>query len=477
MILKYKYHSDSGLLEAYRSYTLAQNNSLSDTIVITSTASDAEKYNYCLEFICYNSKSIPKAQYISPILNYSDGISFVVPNNLTEFRGHVDMQLTGYDPDDNSIVFKSISKNCKAFDVEGSLCVLEKDLNDTPNVFTEVLKQLEELHNIHQDIIDEAMARFSQQILTMVEQYKWYRVRFYDYGKLLEERWIVGGSKLTSPQYELPAQCVIVGGWYNRATNSIWDMDVDTIQGDTDLYLNYMSSDLVIKNGSVIDFGRHLNSSTYVPEYYDGQKVTGAAKAPATPTHLHFGHNIENLDLILTSANVLGIYFPDNHEQMISDKGCLYIYNDMLTLVYSPKLYMEDTLIIKDGCDAINTLAINTDKGLKKLLLPSSLQYLFEFSIIDTGLEELRLPPNIVELNDRAVFNNSKLKTIVLEGDISSRIGDDTFINIDANGIVTRPKLLVYPQYYENYKARGLAYEIGVIGQEYFDGIYAPKGE
>ena len=45
MILKYKYHCDSGLLEAYRSYTLAQNNSLSDTIIITSTATDAERYS------------------------------------------------------------------------------------------------------------------------------------------------------------------------------------------------------------------------------------------------------------------------------------------------------------------------------------------------------------------------------------------------------------------------------------------------
>ncbi|MDE7348394.1 MAG: leucine-rich repeat domain-containing protein [Clostridia bacterium] len=477
MILKYKYHSESGLLEAYRSYTLAQNNSLSDTIVITSTASDAEKYNYCLEFICYNSKSIPKAQYISPILNYSDGISFVVPNNLTEFRGHVDMQLTGYDPDDNSIVFKSISKNCKAFDVEGSLCVLEKDLNDTPNVFTEVLKQLEELHNIHQDIIDEAMARFSQQILTMVEQYKWYRVRFYDYGKLLEERWVVGGSKLTSPQYKLPVQCVIVGGWYNHATNSIWDMDVDAVQGDTDLYLNYMSSDLVIKNGSVVDFGMHRDAPTFVPEYYDGEKVTGIVKGPTIPTYLHFGHNMENLELLVTSAYVLGIYFPDNHEQLITDKGYLYIYDDLLALVYAPKMYMNDTLVIKDGCAAISTLAINTDKRLKRLLLPSSLQYILEYSIVETGLEELRLPPNIAELDDYAVFNNFDLKTIILEGDVSGGISDNTFVNIDAKGVVTRPKLLVYPQYYENYKARGLAYEIGVIGQEYFDGIYAPKGE
>ena len=57
-------------------------NSLSDTVIITSDAADADKYNYCLEFICYNSKSIPKAQYISPILNYTDGGNHLYDLNI-----------------------------------------------------------------------------------------------------------------------------------------------------------------------------------------------------------------------------------------------------------------------------------------------------------------------------------------------------------------------------------------------------------
>ena len=133
MILKFKYHSDNNLLEAYQSYILAQNSSLVDSVYITSTADDADKYDYCLEFVCYNSKNIPKAQYISPILKYEDGITFTLPNNLTEYKGHVDMQLTGYLPEDNSVVFKSIAKNCKAFDVEGSLNVLSRFLGFARN--------------------------------------------------------------------------------------------------------------------------------------------------------------------------------------------------------------------------------------------------------------------------------------------------------------------------------------------------------
>ena len=296
MILKYKYHSDSGLLEAFRSYTLAQNNSLSDTIVITSTASDAEKYNYCLEFICYNSKSIPKAQYISPILNYVDGISFTIPNNLTEFRGHVDMQLTGYDPIDNSIVFKSISKNCKAFDVEGSLCVLEKDLNDTPNVFTEVLKQLEDLKHIHQDIIDEAMKQFEDVIKEKLKGIKPYRVRYYDNGELIDEKFEIAGAKLTPPQYDLPENCVLVGGWYNPDSEKLWDLEKDTVEGDMELYLNYMTDDIIISQGIVQSFGNQNWAHIYVPEYYEGYKVCDFS--PSIFSHLpsavslHLGFNM-----------------------------------------------------------------------------------------------------------------------------------------------------------------------------------------
>ncbi|MDE5756111.1 MAG: leucine-rich repeat domain-containing protein [Clostridia bacterium] len=478
MILKYKYHSDTGLLEAYRSYTLAQNNSLSDTILITSTAPDAERYNYCLEFICYNSKSIPKAQYISPILNYSDeGISFVVPNNLTEFRGHVDMQLTGYDPDDNSIVFKSVSKNCKAFEVEGSLCVLEKDLNDTPNVFTEVLKQLEELGKIHQDIIDEAMIRFSQQMLTMVRNIKWYKVKFYDYGKLLDERWIVEGGKLTAPQYTLPSDCAIVGGWYNPAAGEIWDMENDTVQSDTDLYLNYITDEIVIVNGEVTDLGKHSRADIYIPEYYGGCKVTAVNVEPIFTTRVHLGHNMQDIGQLALSLRVAGLYFPENHEVYISDGGSIYAYDNLLKLIYAPKVWRDDAIIVKDGCRILGAYSIYNDKYLRRLLLPQSLECIDQYCIVNTGLESLRLPCNIIEVHDYAVSNNFNLKRVYIEGDVPEGISDETFINIDENDDVTRPILCVNPQYYENYKALNLAYEIQAVGQEYLDGRYAQKGE
>ncbi|MDE7190969.1 MAG: leucine-rich repeat domain-containing protein [Clostridia bacterium] len=481
MILKYKYHSDSGLLEAYRSYTLAQNNSLSDTIVITSTASDAERYNYCLEFICYNSKSIPKAQYVSPILNYSGGISFAIPNNLTEFRGHVDMQLTGYDPVDNSIVFKSVSKNCKAFDVEGSLCVLEKDLNDTPNVFTEVLKQLEDLRNIRQDIIEEAMKKFSAQILDMVAKFKWCKVKFYDRGKLIEEQWVTVGSKLTEPSYTLPANCVVVGGWYNPATETMWDMDNDTAQDSMELALNYMTDDVVISDGIVSSFGRHTRSHIYLPEYYEGRKVNAIIYDNCNvpyESNLHFGNNMEYFEGILSHQNVLGIYFPQNNPYVDSFNGFLYSKSqDDFTLYYAPKLHQNDTIAVMDGCRGIYNFAINSARGLSRLILPDSLEYLYEKCIVNTDIQTLKLPPNIRYIDQRAVFNNFSLKEIIFEGDISSLITDETFVNEDIKGVVTRPKLVVYPQYYSNYKARGLAYEIEVIGQEYFDDRYEPKGE
>ncbi len=483
MILKYKYHSDSGLLEAYRSYTLAQNNSLSDTVVITSTASDAERYNYCLEFICYNSKSIPKAQYISPILNYADGrISFTVPNNLTEFRGHVDMQLTGYDPDDNSIVFKSVSKNCKAFDVEGSLCVLEKDLNDTPNVFTEVLKQLEDLRKIHQDIIDEAMKQFGSQFFEKVEKIKWHTVKYYDNGKLLEEKLTLAGAKLTPPQYALPENCVLVGGWYNPDTERIWNMDEDTVEGDTQLYLNYMTDDIVISQGKVTSLGKHVGAHIYIPEFYEGHKVVGFEQVISADIprgcHIHLGNNLLDLsqcEALMLDSNVCGIYFPANNTECISKDGYLFAdYNGEHILVFAPR---AEVLRIESGCTAINTYAIANNANLKYLIIPDSVGFFSAYGIANTGLEELTLPPNIFSIGDYSVYNNFNLKRVILNADISDMISDSTFISEDLKGNVTRPTLLVQPQHYANYKALNLAYDIQVMGQEYFEEKFVQKGE
>ena len=101
MVLKYTYQSDKCKLEAYQSYTLAQNSNMSNTIVITSTDPNASKYKYYLEFVCYNYRGVPKKQYVSPLLEYAqEGIVFAVPANLTEYKGCVYMQITGYSDED-----------------------------------------------------------------------------------------------------------------------------------------------------------------------------------------------------------------------------------------------------------------------------------------------------------------------------------------------------------------------------------------
>ncbi|MEG1608610.1 MAG: hypothetical protein RR348_01950, partial [Clostridia bacterium] len=67
MLLKFKYYHDSGMLTPYQSFTIAQNSHLSSKFCITSTDVNAANYNYCLEFVCYNTKNVPKTQYISSV--------------------------------------------------------------------------------------------------------------------------------------------------------------------------------------------------------------------------------------------------------------------------------------------------------------------------------------------------------------------------------------------------------------------------
>ena len=57
-----------------------------------------------------------------------------------------------------------------------------------------------------------------------------------------------------------------------------------------------------------------------------------------------------------------------------------------------------------------------------------SLQHLAELSIVDTDVEELILPKNISIIDGTAICNNRNLKKIVIEGDISDIITENTFI-------------------------------------------------
>ena len=64
-----------------------------------------------------------------------------------------------------------------------------------------------------------------------------------------------------------------------------------------------------------------------------------------------------------------------------------------------------------------------------------------------------------------------------MEGDASEGLTDMSFVCLDYQGNVTyRPTLYVKAQYYDKYKQRGLAYDIKVWGEEYFDGKYVAKG-
>ncbi len=181
MVLKYTYQSDKCKLEAYQSYTLAQNSNMSNTIVITSTDPNASKYKYYLEFVCYNYRGVPKKQYVSPLLEYAqEGIVFAVPANLTEYKGCVYMQITGYSDEDKTLLFKSVNKGIKAFDVEGSLNVVESEFANLPNLFTEFLDELKLYREQREDLLkniesyklqcDEAIQSVREDIQTYREQ-------------------------------------------------------------------------------------------------------------------------------------------------------------------------------------------------------------------------------------------------------------------------------------------------------------------
>lgn len=439
MILKFKYHSDNGLLEAYQSYILAQNSSLVDSVLITSTADDAAKYDYCLEFVCYNSKNIPKAQYISPILKYDNGITFTLPNNLTEYKGHVDMQLTGYDPADNSIVFKSISKNCKAFDVEGSLNVLESDLGETPNVLTEVMQQLEQLKNIREDIMLEARKDFGKVCEEYFKGKELCRVRFYNYNELLKEIYVPVGSTCTAPEnVEIPSGCVTDGKWYDSQELAEFTPEL-AIERNRDFIYNFWSEGLIIANGVVTGYNDELGHSAmnvYIPEAYEGVRVIGFREGENGYIDLPFGCNV-----YLPSSMADGvtechkIYGVQNYGVQCCNKflctdetGVLYAL-DYTILISFPNEKSETHYVVNANTTRILSYAFNRCRNLVAVVLPDGVKEIYAYAFsFDPALKKLNIPKGVAMIEDNAVHNTA-LAEIDLEGDISSLITNNTFVS------------------------------------------------
>lgn len=464
-------------MEAFQSYTLAQNNSLSDTIVITSTANDASKYDYCLEFVCYNTKNIPKAQYISPILKYGDnGIEFSIPNALTEYRGHVDIQLTGYDPNDNTIVFKSISKNSKAFDVEGSLNVLENDLSETPNVFTEVMKKIEELNTLKDDILSVVRDSMDEVSDTFFKGKNWYRVRFFLYNELLSDAYVLENTIVTPPTIQyLPYGCITDNVWYDLEKNTQYSPE-EGITENHDYYLNIWNENLGFENTQVVSFGGSTN--LYLPEKYNGYNITRIKEDgefnKSNTYYLYLSSKFDDPTNLHCLGSFYDIFVHNLNKYFYSAEGVLYAKSPN-ALIYYPVLKQKSEYTIKDGTTMLFSHCVINDNSLKNLYFPVSLNYIMSKAVCNTAIESITLPASINQIEDYAFFNNSLLKDIYIEGDIADIITDYTFCTQQADGTYTRPTLHVHIEYAQKYLAKGLSYDFVIMEQDALDKMYVAK--
>lgn len=426
MILKFKYHGDTGLLEAYQSYILAQNSSMSDTVVITSTASDAGKYDYCLEFVCYNSKNIPKAQYISPILKYEDGITFTLPNNLTEYKGHVDMQLTGYLPEDNSVVFKSIAKNCKAFDVEGSLNVLESDLGETPNVLTEVMKQLDELNNVHEEIVENARDEFEGICNQRLKVAEFHRVRFYAFAELFKECYVMDGGTVTAPDMSnLSEELDTDGNWYNDGNREIYSADLK-ITHNYDFVYNFYSKGISVNSSGFITGYTPYNSEIkqlILPECFEGRTVSGfdafADDLEITGiTELYIPSTFsDQCDLYKLKGAIENVYVnPCNKTLKVYDN---VVYSDT-QLIYYPSGKKDKVYTVRNNIAEIFTGAIKNNAYLETLIVPEGVRIIYTDGIaFNSALSYVILPRSITALYTGCIHDNADGMTIYFAGDVT----------------------------------------------------------
>ena len=437
MILKFKYHSDTGLLEAYQSYTLAQNSSNSDSVVITSTASDADRYDYCLEFVCYNSKNIPKAQYITPILHYNEGITFTLPNNITEYKGHVDMQLTGYLPEDNSVVFKSIAKNCKAFDVEGSLNVLESDLGETPNVLTEVMKELDALNNIHEEIVQNARDEFEEICESQLANATYRRVRFFVTDTLVKSCYVIEGDTVSAPEAQQSEDLQSDEKWYDVFDDDEYSPD-KPILADRDYCLNVYSKGIQVdERGYLTGFTPQPTVERIVfPQYVAGVRFAGFDKDGADIAV----DGIKEVYVSATMTEECCLYKFKSAVETVRVHPCnrdLYSEENVLysqkSFVYYPSAKDATRYYVKPGISVIKTGALINNPYISTLILSRGLKSIEADAVEGNAmLERIYLPYTLEVLaigcmqNNGASTANAQTK-IFVEGDICDAMEVNTF--------------------------------------------------
>ena len=513
MVLNYKYHSDSGVLQSYQDYTLAQGGGSNDVIVITSTDSSAGSFKYCLEFVCYNSRNVPKAQFVSPILDYGiEGVSFVVPTSVKQYAGHVDMQLIGLSSVDHSVVFKSINKGCKAFNVEASLNVLEGEIADTPNILTELLDEVDEYRKAREkfetfrdEIIavrdevetvrrelrgeisafcDDLEFRLKNQVagaidnILQTEGGVFYRVSFRFNGEIVKSMCVKEGTMISPPECTLPDGCEVRDGWYDMSKDKLWDFLSDQVSEDVTLTLNYASVGIkAAANGRIKDFAG-LTGDIYLPDYNNGAKITAIDTTVtnlSSGVSLHCGYNlITYAGALKNDDKVKQMYFPKDGMFRNYDEGVISDKEQMgrVALIFAPRTQTA-TYNVPSSCQQISAYAISNNTSIKKVTIPPTVTQLGMNCIYNTGITTLTIPASITKLDTTPVCNNKELTSVYLEGDISSLIGETTFLDMSAMPTLKRPTLYVKPEHYEAYVARGLSYDIQVMGKDYLDGLYA----
>lgn len=478
MILKYKFYKENNNLVAYQSYTLAQHSHLADQISIISNDPQATSYNYCLEFVCYNTKNIPKTQYITAILEYgTNGLEFEIPNNLTQFRGHTDIQLTAYDKTNANIVFKSVAKNSKAFDVEGSLCVLENSISDTPNVITEIMSQLDYLSDIRENLVEEFFNKANSEFSGLLSRYNWKTVTFWDRDEIVSQGAYVYGHTITPPaDYVPPKNTIISGGWYDLKTETLWDFENTVITDNLDLIINYHTDGVLCKDNTWTDY-IGTNKIVYIPHFNGDYPVelTDSRKISSTTDGLIVYYNIYIYDtkIFNESTNIYSVFIPEKNT-MLKKVDQFVVSKDGYRLYTVCNKKSSDYVPIPPSCSKILPFAIK-HLSAKKLSLSNSITYLPYRSITTCyGLFSITLPLGLHQIDICAISDCVNLYAVYCLCPLPPTMHDRGIIkNADNHPNPLKPIIFVLPEYLKAYRSADgwKTYTIEPIGGIEFDDI------
>ncbi|MGN0789524.1 MAG: leucine-rich repeat protein, partial [Christensenellales bacterium] len=395
MIINLKYNSQTGLLTPMANYTLAQHNHLADKIVVTSNAPDCADYNYCLEFVCYNTKNVPKTQYVSEILNYTpDGIVFDVPNNLTQYAGFVDVQLTGYSKDNYNVIFKSISKNTKAFSVEGSLSVLDNALSDTPNILTLLQQELDYVREVKQTIANDFENLINNDLGQVLEDFEYSCVTFIFYDKTYCKTY-KNNSTITPPILNLTESETLLG-WVDES-GRVWNFDEDRVQGSLTLIANVQSVGVEVQGGKWTSYSG-VAYDVFVPYCADGILTTAIGDDLAVSEDkgtLYLPPSVEDCSGLRTSK----FSAIKGGSNTATEDGIFYdLLGARVVGATRDRLNSTDTITVKEGVNEIGKYAFCGAQA-NEIILPQSVDKIGEKSLGEcVNLTEITLPAFVNEI-------------------------------------------------------------------------------